>query len=47
MTSVVGTVEKSDSFGFLILTTVKLQKIFLFRLNVAKNAVTGDKALRR
>ena len=45
MTSVVGTVEKSDSFGFLIPDNRKITKDIFIPIECMKNAVTGDKAI--
>lgn len=45
MTSVVGTVEKSDSFGFLIPDNHKITKDIFIPIECMKNAVTGDKAI--
>lgn len=45
VTSVVGTVEKSDSFGFLIPDNRKITKDIFIPIECMKNAVTGDKAI--
>lgn len=45
VTSVVGTIEKSDSFGFLIPDNRKITKDIFIPIECMKEAITGDKAI--